>query len=66
VAVVGETETEPLVALFAFVKLVVRHEVALADDQVRVALWPEVILVALDVRVSVGATGAVETVIGSD
>ena len=55
-AVVGETETEPLSALPGFVKLVVRHEVALTDDQVIVALWPGVIFVALEVRVRVGAT----------
>jgi hypothetical protein len=50
---VGETEVEPLVVLA--VKLVPVQEVALVDDQVRVADCPEVMLAGETEREAVGA-----------
>ena len=68
VVAVGDTETEPLVALLVSVKLVATQEVAFVELHESVALSPEVRLEAVEVkeRVGAGGGGAALTVIVTD
>jgi hypothetical protein len=62
VLAVGDTLCVPEVVLVPVQPFEAVHEVAFPEDQVRVALCPEVIEVADVVRVAVGTTGADVTV----
>jgi hypothetical protein len=60
---VGETEEEPLVPLLPLQPLEAVQEVALVEDQLRVALCPAVMLAGLAESVAVGAGVGLLTVI---